>query len=296
MRFLNRIAHVFNSSEEIFIDDKSKIVIISDLHRGDGNWNDSFAKNQNTFFTALSYYYKENYTYIELGDGDELWEIAKMEDIIQEHKDVFWLMSQFYKDNRFYMLYGNHDIVKRDPKYLTNNLYRYYNERASKYEPLFKGIKVHEGLILNYKPSGHNIFLIHGHQVDLKNSDLWKLTRFMVRYFWGPLKFLGINDPTRTAKNYRKRHSVGKKLTEWVVYKKQMLIASHNHRPMFPKVGEPPYFNDGSGVHPRCITGIEIRDGNIMLVKWSVKTNTKGVLFIARDILAGPEKLENYFK
>lgn len=296
MKMLNRISNVFNSSEEISIDDKSKIIIMSDLHRGDGNWNDAFAKNNNIFFRALSYYYKENYTYIELGDGDELWEVPKIQDIIQEYKDVFWIMSQFHKDNRFYMVYGNHDIVKRDPKYLTNNLYRYYNERESEYEPLFKGIKVHEGLILNYKPSNHKVFLVHGHQVDLKNSDYWRLTRFLVRYFWGPLKFIGINDPTRTAKNYKKRYSIAKKLTEWVVNNNQMLIAGHNHRPMFPKAGDPPYFNDGSGVHPRCITGIEIVNGNIMLIKWSVKANINGQLTIDRDILAGPERLENYYK
>ena len=75
-----------------------------------------------------------------------------------------------------------------------------------------------------------------------------------------------------------------------------MLIAGHNHRPMFPKAGDPPYFNDGSGVHPRCITGIEIVNGNIMLIKWSVKANINGQLTIDRDILAGPERLENYYK
>ena len=97
MKMLNSISKVFRSSEEILIDDRSKIIIMSDLHRGDGNWNDSFAKNQNTFFTALSYYYKERYTYIELGDGDELWEVPRMKDIIQEHRDIFWIMSEFLK-------------------------------------------------------------------------------------------------------------------------------------------------------------------------------------------------------
>lgn len=295
MKMLNSISKVFRSSEEILIDDRSKIIIMSDLHRGDGNWNDSFAKNQNTFFTALSYYYKERYTYIELGDGDELWEVPRMKDIIQEHRDIFWIMSEFHKDNRFYMIYGNHDIVKRDSKFLTNNLYRYYNEREGEYKPLFKGIKAHEGLVLNYKANDQKIFLVHGHQVDLKNSQLWRITRFLVKYFWGPLRFVGVNDPTRTAKNY-KRHSVAEKLTEWVIYKNQMLIAGHNHRPMFPKLGDPPYFNDGSGVHPRCITGIEIVNGYIILIKWSVKADDNGALFIGRDILAGPEKLDNYFK
>jgi hypothetical protein len=30
-----------------------------------------FSRNENLYFTALNYYYKENFTYIEIGDGDE---------------------------------------------------------------------------------------------------------------------------------------------------------------------------------------------------------------------------------
>ncbi len=36
---------------------------------------------------------------------------------------------------------------------------------------------------------------------------------------------------------------------------------------MFPEVGEISYFNDGSCVHPRCITAIEIENGTIKLVR-----------------------------
>lgn len=49
MTTLSRITKVFNLSDEVYFDDNSKIIIMSDLHRGDGNWNDSFAKNQNVF-------------------------------------------------------------------------------------------------------------------------------------------------------------------------------------------------------------------------------------------------------
>ncbi len=132
--------------------------------------------------------------------------------------------------------------------------------------------------------------------MDFINSDLWLFTRFLVRYIWTPLEFLGINDTTRTAKNYKKRYRVANRLSTWVEKNHNMLIAGHNHRPAFSFPGEAPYFNDGSCVHPRCITGIEIAYGSIMLVKWSVKSNSSGRLYIDRDILAGPIKLEEYFK
>lgn len=61
-----------------------------------------------------------------------------------------------------------------------------------------------------------------------------------------------------------------------------MIITGHTHRPMFPEIGEPLYFNDGSCVHPRCITAIEIVEGDVTLVKWVVKTKKDGTLYIAR--------------
>jgi len=89
--------------------------------------------------------------------------------------------------------------------------------------------------------------------------------------------------------------AIAKRLTEWVISENHMLIAGHNHRPMFSEVKEPPYFNDGSCVHPRCITGIEIVDGYIMLIKWCIKTKDDGTLFIGREVLAGPRRITEYF-
>ena len=294
MRILNRLTRIFNNSKEVYIDDRSKIIIMSDVHRGDGNWSDSFARNQNIFFAALKYYYDTAYTYIELGDGDELWELRDFKEIIREYSHIFWLMNKFYEDDRFYMLFGNHDIVKKDKSFVEDNLYYYYFEREKKLVPLFKDIEVHEGLILNYKDFKNKIFLVHGHQVEFLNYDIWPLARFLVRYLWRPLELYGIKDYTRTAKNYKKRRRLEEELMDWVEKYQHILIAGHNHRPYFPEVGDTPYFNDGSCVHPRCITGIEIYHGYIMLIKWCVKADRKGFLYVGKDILAGPRKLEDY--
>ncbi|HYE83410.1 MAG TPA: metallophosphoesterase [Clostridia bacterium] len=292
---LKHITKVFNEAEQIIFDDYSRIILMSDCHRGDGSWADEFSGNQNLYFAALTHYYNEGFTYIEIGDGDELWENKRFSDIKQVHSDVFWLLSRFYNEGRLYMIFGNHDMVKSDKRFVKNNLYQYYDEPGRRYIPLFKGIKFHEGLVLKHRTSGYRIFLIHGHQVDYLNYQLWKLARFLVRYLWKPLTTFGVNDPTRAAKNYEKKEAAEKKLTEWVIKEKHMLIAGHTHRPMFPEVGEPTYFNDGSCVHPRCITAIEISEGYIMLVKWNVKTKDDGTMFIGREVLAGPRRLTEYF-
>ena len=295
MNTLKRLSQIFEAADQIPFDDSSRIVFMSDCHRGDGGWSDDFARNQNLYFVALNHYYNENYTYIEIGDGDELWQNKKLTDIVQTHNNVFGLQSKFLSENRLHLIYGNHDIVKSSNRFVRANLYQYFDEVQKRSIPLFENIKIHEGLVLKHRETNQKIFIVHGHQVDFLNYNLWRLARFLVRYLWRPLESFGVNDPTSTAKNYYKKEAVGKRLTEWVIKEKHMLIAGHNHRPMFPEVGEPPYFNDGSCVHPRCITAIEIMESNIVLVKWNVKTKDDGTLYIGREELAGPRMLKDYF-
>lgn len=296
MNYIKRISKAYMAAAEIMFDDDSKFIIMSDCHRGDGSWSDSFAQNQSIYFAALSYYFNKDYTYIELGDGDELWEYRNFYDIAREHSDAFWLMKQFYENRRLYMIYGNHDMVKMNNKFIVKNLYKYFNQRHNKYDDLFNNIMVHESLILKHKESGNNVLLLHGHQVDFLNSVLWKIARFLVRYFWRPMENFCFKDVTRTAKNNKKKNDVAQRLTEWVIKENKIIIAGHTHRPMFPEPGEPPYFNDGSCVHPRCITGIEISDGNISLIKWSIKSSEDGNLKVEKDILAGPNKIKDYIQ
>jgi len=296
MKPFDQLYKVFELSDQIPFNDSSKIVIMSDCHRGDGNWTDNFSRNQNIYFNALTRYLKSNYTYIELGDGDELWECKDFSSIRREHSDVFWLLSEFYNQGRLFLLFGNHDMVKKSEAFVKKSLYNYTDERGGDSLPLFNNIRIHEGLILVHTDTGNKIYLTHGHQVDFLNNQLWRLSRFLVRYLWRPLELYGIKDPTRTAKNYERKLSVERRLTDWALKGRKLLITGHTHRPIFPEVGEPTYFNDGCSVHPRCITAIEISSGQIKLVKWFVNTREDGTLFIDRAILAGPRNLEEYFK
>jgi hypothetical protein len=47
-------------------------------------------------------------------------------------------------------------------------------------------------------------------------------------------------------------------------------------------------------VHPRSITGIEIENGTISLIKWHIETNEEGFLQIVKVLLEGPQKLVDY--
>ena len=47
-------------------------------------------------------------------------------------------------------------------------------------------------------------------------------------------------------------------------------------------------------MHPRSITGIEIVEGTITLIKWYIDTTDNGTLQIVKEVLEGPCKLEDY--
>ena len=287
----SRLTQVFKSSKEMYIDNSSKFILMSDVHSGNNSWCDNFAPNKNIFITALNHYFNTGFTYIEIGDGDELWENRNFSQITQAHSDVFELLHKFFNKNRLYLIFGNHDIVKKDKKYIKENLHYYYDESKEKYEPLFENIEYHEGLILRYFHD-KKIFVVHGHQGDLLNDKLWRVARFLCRYIWRPLeRYFGFNDLTSAAKNYKKKEAIEKKIMNWAKHNNQMIIAGHTHRPMFPTIEDSLYFNTGSCVHPGCITGIEIDNGEITLVKWCIKENDNGVLYVVRETISEPQKL-----
>ena len=297
MSTYKRLSEVYKSSNIIPYDSCSKFVIMSDCHRGTGNSGDNFLKNQHIFLAALGYYYDEGFTYIELGDGDELWENRCMQKIIEIHTRSFNLMYKLYDDDRMYMIFGNHDKEKKDDIFTKCNLTEYYCEYSKINRPIFPGIEIHEGLILENKNNkNHRIFLVHGHQGDLINDRLYKVGRFLVRYFWRVLEMWGVNDPTDAGKNYKKKNRVERKLAQWSREEDVMLISGHTHRPTFACIGKPMYFNDGSCIHPECITAIEIEKGYISLVKWSTMIREDRSMYVEREILEGPAKLEDYFE
>lgn len=288
-----KLNKIFENSKKLYIDNNTKIVIMSDCHRGAGDNYDNFIKNQNIFEAALRYYYNKGFIYVELGDGDDMWEVKECKDIVEAYLDVFKQLRKFNKSGRLIMIYGNHDIAKKSSKVLENCFYKHYDKITKKDEYLLDGLTVYESLVLNY--NNYDIFLLHGHQVDFLNGTLWKLSRFLVRYLWRTFEHIGIKDPTSAAKNYQVANKTEKKLEEWSTKNKKILISGHTHRPIFPKTGQSLYFNDGSCIHPNGITSLEIENGNITLVKWEFKLNKGELISVKRKVL-DTEPICNFFK
>ncbi len=293
MKTEERLNEAYRKSKMIEFDNQSKYIFFSDVHRGDNSMSDEFAHNQTIYFHALNHYFQHGYTYVEVGDGDELWEHAKFSHVRRAHSDVYYLLSKIYKAGKLILLYGNHNIFLKDPKYVKKNFFTYYDEYEEKENELFPGIQVHEGLILKHRETGREVFVVHGHQGDLMNDQFWWFSMFMLRYFWRFMHVVGFKNPASPAKNVHKQHKIEKNFNKWNSKYEKILICGHTHRPKFPGKDDLPYFNTGCCVHPRGISGIEIVNGKIMLVDWRVRPNFTGDLYIDRKIIRGPLSIAN---
>lgn len=274
MSYIKRLDRAFQSAPRLPITKDTEYVFFSDCHRGNGTNNDNFLKNENAYIAALEHYYQSNFCYIEVGDGDELWENRKLSQITEVHEKVFSILSCFQKDNRLYLLYGNHDMVKKGTP----------------------GIQ--EGLVFQSQNPAIQLRVTHGHQADFFNSVLWKLTRFLVRYLWSPLESFGVLDPTSAAKNNTRRQQTEKRLLHYAKERNCLILCGHTHRPALGN-STTPYFNCGSCIHPNGITCIELEGLSARLVRWHtcVKQNVCAdtyPLYICREILKEENLTENF--
>lgn len=289
-----RLDQAFSKAPTILFDNHDKFIIFSDCHRGDNSISDEFASNQNIYLHALNYYCENGYTYIENGDGDELWEHAKYKHIRFAHSDIFEIIQRFYLKDRFYYIFGNHNLQFKNKDLIKKHLHSYTDEATDMKVDLFPKIDVHEAIILKYEPTGQELYVVHGHQGDFLNDQFWLLSKLWLRYFWRFMHIIGFHNPASPAKNIHKRHKIERKYVKWIKHSHHILVVGHTHRPKFSSPEQIPYFNSGCCVRPRSITGIEIVSGKILLVEWRIWPSINGNLQVIRRILNGPEELSSY--
>jgi len=271
-----RLSEVFETATSVPFDDSSRIVLFSDCHRGDNSRADAFARNEDLFLQALTHYYREGFTYVEVGDGDELWKNRRFSAIRDAHGRIFDLLHRFDLQNRLHLIVGNHDIQGSQ------------RNRVEK-----DGMIAHEGLILRYSRTGQRIFVVHGHQADFKSDRFYVASRFVARYIWRRVQLLTLGSRPSRAGDSRNRGKIRQRITEWMQANRQIVICGHTHRPMCAAYGEPPYFNTGSCLYSGYITGLEIQNGEIVLVKWSIRPEARQgeALRIERELMSPPRKL-----
>lgn len=265
-----QLTRVFATAPEIPFDDRSHLIFFSDCHRGDRSAVDGFAKNATLFLDVLQHYYCQGFTYIEVGDGDELWENRSFQTVRAAYEAIFNLFHRFNEGGRLHLLLGNHDITG----------FRQHWTRKD-------GLLVGEGLVLKHAPSRRRIFTVHGHQADFTSYRLYFVGRLMVRRIWRRLQMLGLFRD-QYAGSWKR---IEGRLRTWAKAHQQILICGHTHHPASAATGESPYFNTGSCLKPGELTGLEIVDGAIQAVRW---TRAQRAPHIQRVPVGAPQPLHAF--
>ncbi len=294
MRTDQRLTEAFAQARVEYFDDSSRYVFISDCHRGNGSLSDEFTRNQNSYLHALTYYFRRGFTYIEVGDGDELWEHPEFQHIKEAHHDVFEAIKRYFDAGRFILIWGNHNNYLSMPSYVEKYFHTYYHDHTGTTTDFLRGVEPCEAVVLKHRQTGQEIFTVHGHQGDFANDQAWMLTMISVKYFWRRLHALGFTNPASPTKNAFKRHKIERNYTKWIARHRRALICGHTHRFKYPKADQLPYFNTGSCVYPTAMTALEIADGLIQLVRWRVIANAEGVLEVVRDVVRGPDPIGTF--
>ncbi|HVI45759.1 MAG TPA: metallophosphoesterase [Chitinophaga sp.] len=320
----NRIA-VFNSLSKLrqeildgkterglrltFDHESTRYIIFSDQHKGARDAADDFMAAEENYLGALSYYYNNNFTFVNLGDCEELWESTPAK-VMEKNRLALLEEARFQQQERYFRIFGNHDLE-----------WKYALPQQQFLHPIFgKQLKVYEGLILStrYNEKEYQVFLTHGHQGD-QRSDGNAFSKWFVAAIWTPIqRFFDIHTDTLSDSfDLVDQHNL--MMHEWSVqYSNTLLIAGHTHKPVFASLDHidrlnrqlqratakggnaeikkindellrrqaeyagkravktkvpPTYFNTGCCCFSDGdITGIEIAEGYIRLVKWEKKT------------------------
>ncbi|GAB3007569.1 hypothetical protein GCM10027051_04410 [Niabella terrae] len=290
-------------------DFEGRFIIFSDQHKGNRNGADDFMTCEANYLAALDYYNREQFCFINLGDGEELWENT-LPQIKKANKAAFQAEAAFLNRNAFVKVFGNHDLYWANDPLAAFELEAVYGRK----------LKVREGVLLTSMIRGRplNIFCTHGHQGDANSDGNW-LTKFFIARIWGPLQaYLQIN-PNEPSNDVFKKTIHNEIMYEWSATQRDLiLITGHTHQPVFESLTHierlhrqlklartendeklmasindevktyrkrfdtlnadyskilPTYFNTGCCCFSDGdITGIEIQGGFIRLIKWHRKT------------------------
>ena len=286
----------------------SRFIIFSDHHKGVRDLADDFRMAEKNYSHALQHYYSQQFTLITLGDCEELWENTP-KDVMEKNREVLLLEAQFLPQNRYYRVFGNHDLE-----------WKYSIQQSLYLKPLFGDqLKICEAVYLHTVLNGqtYRLLLTHGHQGD-QRSDGNAFSKWFVAAIWTPIqRFFEIYvDTISDHFDLVDKHNI--LFYEWSAAQKNLvLITGHTHKPVFASLdhferlaqlvqhaeathdtaaanlwkaalekrkkeyagkkilktmARPSYFNSGCCCfNDGDITGIEISDGMIRLIKWEEK-------------------------
>jgi len=306
------------SIEATFSD--AKFIIFSDQHKGAKNGSDDFMVCESTYKGALKYYLEQGFHFISLGDEEELWENT-LWPVREKNKATIELQKQFLQQQRYTKVYGNHDIFWHNDPFAGMHLKSMYDAEVKVYEAVLLTLKNAGETLPIFLTHGHqgdgqsdgnwfSAWFVGRVWVPLQTflrlnpnmpstSDEMKTVHNLFMYQWSEKEnnpvlvtghthqpvFASLTHLERlyksldAAKRNKDEEAAGK-LNKAIRYKQNEFdFVVGNYTKM-----KPYYFNSGCCCFADGdITGIEIAEGKIRLIKWE-KDTTASVRVILEEM------------
>ncbi|MEH3112643.1 metallophosphoesterase [Pedobacter terrae] len=291
------------------VTDMDKFIILSDQHKGARDYADDFSLAEKNYLMALDYYHQQDFHYINLGDSEELWENL-LESVIKHNKETFEAEKAFIAKNHFTKIFGNHDLYWDNDPLAGFNLNRIYGTQIRIYEGAILRMPVKDGKINIFLTHGHQGDLqsdgnwfskwfvstiwaplqsylqinpntpAYDNQLKTVHNTLmydWVITKDNIALITGHTHQPVFASLTHLERIYAKLNKANKeKNASDITFLNDELhkrIKEGDQVPVFGKY-KPVYFNSGCCCFSDGdITGIEIADGLIRLIKWSYHAN-----------------------
>ncbi|HET9434017.1 MAG TPA: hypothetical protein VFO37_09700, partial [Chitinophagaceae bacterium] len=196
--------------------ENSRIIVFSDHHRGAKNGADDFMKAEDSYLAALDHYFNHKFQLISLGDSEELWENT-LASVKKNNSISFEAEKKFVLQDRFFKIFGNHDLYWDNSPMATQQLKTIYGKKLRVFEGVV--VEIEKDFFWDNNQSGKvdrekkkinnpvsflkqvtddeseglpiancplTIFLTHGHQGDASSDGNW-FSKFFVSNIWAPL-------------------------------------------------------------------------------------------------------------
>lgn len=285
-----------------------KFIIFSDQHKGAKNGSDDFMQAEPNYLAALDYYHQSNFFFISLGDSEELWENTFWP--VKKNNEITTAAEiKFLKEKRFIKIFGNHDVFWNNDPFAPLQLFTMYHERLKVYEAVILKARFNNKELNLFLTHGHQgdgqsdsnpfsawfvgrvwaplqSFLHLNPNIPSANTELKTAhNRFM--YEWSkqeknPLLITGHTHQPVFA-SLTQLENLYRKMIDARQRKDEEAVAKLNKELQFRQVDydfvntnykemKPYYFNTGCCCFSDGdITGIELADGMIRLIKWERK-------------------------
>ncbi len=211
------------TSRVVHLDTTSRLLILSDLHMGNGGRRDEFRRNSRLVESVLrNYYLPGGFNLILNGDVEELFKFP-LEHITEQWEHIYRLFLEFDQEGFFFRTFGNHDASLQE-------------ERSYILAPyLLESVRLVYG--------NESMLVFHGHQASVFLWETYPLVSKAIAWFLRYIaKPFGIRNFSM-AYNSRRRFAIEKSIYDFSNQSKIVSIIGHTHRPLFESLSKVDYLN-----------------------------------------------------